>query len=119
MHIVINYKQCATYASYINYEHYANCWIYSEQYVYPFRDGLMDTEKVNSIKHCHVDVALSLTYYSNPINCCCDAPEGGHKTWVHEQGLKTNQCPAAAMIMMAHSLNLRLTTCPVMLGAPT
>ena len=61
----------------------------------------MDTEKVHSIKHCHVDV----TNYANPINCCCDGPEGGHKTWVHEQGLKTNQGPSAAKTLMTHSLN--------------
>ncbi len=61
----------------------------------------MDIEKVHSIKHCHVDV----TNYANPINCCCDGPEGGHKTWVHEQGLKTNQGPSLAMTLMMHSLN--------------
>ena len=61
----------------------------------------MDTEKVHSIKHCHVDV----TNYANPINCCCDGPEGGHKTWVHEQGLKTNQGPSSAKTLMTHSLN--------------
>jgi hypothetical protein len=61
----------------------------------------MDTEKVHSIKHCHVDV----TNYANPINCCCDGPEGAHKKNVHEQGLKTNQGAAAAKTMMTHSLN--------------
>ena len=61
----------------------------------------MDTEKVHSIKHCHVDVTNS----ANPINCSCDAPEGGHKKWVHEQGLKTNQGPSAAKTLMTHSLN--------------
>ncbi len=37
---------------------------------------IMDTEKVHSIKHCHVDVAN----YANPINCSSDGPAGGHKT---------------------------------------
>ncbi len=68
--------------------------------VFPYRNGsdrlIMDTvtEKVLSIKHCHVDV----TNYANPINCCCDSPEleGRHKKWVHEHGLKTNQGPSAA-----------------------
>ena len=64
--------------------------------VFPYRNGsgrlIMDTEKVHSIKHCHVDV----TNYANPINYCCEGPEGGHKTWVLEQGLKTNQGPSAA-----------------------
>jgi hypothetical protein len=73
--------------------------------VFPYRNGLgrlvMDTEKAHSIKHCHVD----LINYANSINCCCDGPEGGHKTWIHEQGLKTNQGPSAAKTLMAHSLN--------------
>jgi hypothetical protein len=73
--------------------------------VFPYRNGagrlVMDTEKVHSIKHCHIDV----TSYSNPINCCCDGPEGGHKTWVHQQGLKTNQSATAAKTLMTHSLN--------------
>ncbi len=73
--------------------------------VFPHRNGLgrliMDTEKVHFIKHCHVDEIN----YANPINCCCDGPKGGHKTWVHEQGLKTNQGPSAAMTLMTHSLN--------------
>jgi hypothetical protein len=64
--------------------------------VFPYRNGsnrlIMDTETAHSIKHCHVDV----TNYANPINCCCDGPEGGHKVWVHEQGLRTNQGPTAA-----------------------
>ena len=61
----------------------------------------MDTEKAHSIKHCHVDVAN----YANPINCGCDGPEGGHKTWVHEQGLRTNQGSSSAKTLMTHSLN--------------
>jgi len=73
--------------------------------VFPYRNGsgrlIMDTEKVHSIKHCHIDV----TNYSNPINCCCDGPEGGHKKWVHQQGLKTNQGATAAKTLMTHSLN--------------
>jgi hypothetical protein len=62
---------------------------------------IMDTEKVHSIQHCHVDV----TIYANPLNCCCNGPEGGHKTWVHEQGLKTNQGSSSTKTLMTHSLN--------------
>ena len=73
--------------------------------MFPYRNKLnrliMDTEKVHSIKHCHVDVSN----WANPINCCCDGPEGGHKTWVHQQGLKTNQGAASAQTLMIHSLN--------------
>ncbi len=42
---------------------------------------------------------------ANPINCSCDGPEGGHKTWVHEQGLQTNQGSSSAKTLMTHSLN--------------
>lgn len=73
--------------------------------MFPYRNKLnrliMDTEKVHSIKHCHVDVSN----WANPINCCCDGPEGGHKTWVHQQGLKTNQGASSAKTLMIHSLN--------------
>ena len=73
--------------------------------VFPYRNGsnrlIMDTEKVHSIKHCHIDV----TNFANPINCSCDGPEGGHKTWVHQQGLKTNQGATSAKTLMTHSLN--------------
>ena len=73
--------------------------------MFPYRNKLnrliMDTEKVHSIKHCHVDVSN----WANPINCCCDGPEGGHKTWVHQQGLKTNQGASSAKTLMTHSLN--------------
>ena len=31
--------------------------------------------------------------------------EGGHKTWVHQQGLRTNQGASSAQTMMEHSLN--------------
>jgi hypothetical protein len=61
----------------------------------------VDTEKVHSINHCHVDA----TNYANPINCCCDGPEGGRRKWVHLQGLKTNQGPSSAQTMMTHYLN--------------
>jgi hypothetical protein len=61
----------------------------------------MVIEMVHSIKHCHIDV----TNFANPINCCCDGPEGGHKTWVHQQGLKTNQGATSAKTLMMHSLN--------------
>ena len=73
--------------------------------MFPYRNKLnrliMDTEKVHSIKHCHVDVSN----WANPINCCCDGPEGGQKTWVHQQGLKTNQGASSAKTLMTHSLN--------------
>ena len=52
-------------------------------------------------EHCHVDVAN----YANPINCSSDGPEGGHKTWVHQQGLRTNQGSSSAKTLMTHSLN--------------
>ncbi len=61
----------------------------------------MDTEKAHSIKHCHIDV----TNFANPINCCCDGPERGHKTWVHQQGLRTNQGSTSAQTLMTLSLN--------------
>ncbi len=61
----------------------------------------MDTEKAHSIKHCHVDVAN----YANPINCCCDGPEGGHKTWVHQQGRRTNQGSSSAKTLIIYCLN--------------
>ena len=73
--------------------------------VFPYKNKvnrhIMDTEKVHSIRHCHVDV----TNYANPINCSCDGPEGGHKTWVHEQGLRTNQGSSSAKTLMSHTLN--------------
>jgi hypothetical protein len=75
--------------------------------VFLYRNGsnrlIMDTEKVHSIKHCHLDV----TNYANPINCsgCCDGPEGGHGKWVHQQGLKTDRESTSAKTMMTHSLN--------------
>ncbi len=68
---------------------------------------IMDTEKVHSIKHCHVDV----TNYANPINCSCDGPEGGQKTWVHEQGIRTNQGSSSAKTLMTHSLNKEASKC--------
>ena len=73
--------------------------------VFPYQNGLnrliMDTEKAHSIKHCHVDVSN----YANPLNCCCEGPESGHKKWVHERGLGTNQGPSADKTLMTHSLN--------------
>jgi hypothetical protein len=73
--------------------------------VFTYRHGLnrliMDTEKVHSIKHCHVDVSN----YADPLNCSCKGPEGEHKKWVHEQGLRTNQGPSSAKTLMTHSLN--------------
>ncbi len=91
----------------IHYRHYTHFFRLLQLFktAFPYRNGLgrqiMDTEKVHFIKHCHVDVIN----YANPIHCCCDGPEGGHKTWVHEQGLKTNQGPSAAKTLMPHSLN--------------
>jgi hypothetical protein len=73
--------------------------------VFPYKNKvgsmIIDTEKAHSVKHCHVDV----TNYANPINCCCNGPEGGHKTWVHQQGLHTNRGASSAQTMMTHSLN--------------
>ncbi len=43
-------------------------------YRYKLDRLIMDTENVHSIKYCHVDV----TNNANPIDCCCDAPEGGN-----------------------------------------
>jgi hypothetical protein len=65
---------------------------------------VMDTEKVHSIKHCHIDVIN----FANPINRSCDGPLGpekGHKTWFHQQGLNTNQGATSAKTIMTHSLN--------------
>ena len=38
------------------------------------------------------------------MNYCCEAPETGHKKWVKQQGLKTNQGPETQQTMMQHSL---------------
>lgn len=57
---------------------------------------IMDTEKVHSIKHC----AIEITNWANPINTCCDGPEGGHKLWVKGQGGNTNQGPSVSLSMM-------------------
>ncbi len=73
--------------------------------VSPYKNGsnrlIMDTEKVHGIKHCHVDVLN----WANLINSSCDGPEAGHKTWIHQQGLKTNQGASSAKTLMTHSLN--------------
>jgi hypothetical protein len=73
--------------------------------VFPYCNGsnrlILDTEKVHSIKHCHLDVIN----FANPINCCCNGPAGGHRKWVHQQELKTNQGSTSAKTMMTHSLN--------------
>jgi hypothetical protein len=34
----------------------------------------------------------------------CEAPEKGHKTWVGQQGGKTNQGPESQLSMMLHSV---------------
>ena len=82
------YNNCVCCTSYIHYTYY----IFHHRLFDLFKSVfslqnkvgclIMDTEKVHSIKHCHIDV----TNFANPINCCCDGPEGGHKTWVHQQG---------------------------------
>ena len=68
--------------------------------VFPYKNKagrlIMDTEKVHSIKHCGVEIAN----WVNPINTCCDGPEGGHKLWVKGQGGNTNQGPSASLSMM-------------------
>jgi hypothetical protein len=60
----------------------------------------MATEKVHSVKHTPSDVAR----YCDHINTSAEAPEKGHKTWVKQQGLKTNQGPEVQLTLMQHSL---------------
>jgi len=68
--------------------------------VFPYKNKtgrlIMDTEKVHSIKHCGVEIAN----WVNPINTCCDGPEGGHKLWVKGQGGNTNQGSSVSLSMM-------------------
>ena len=68
--------------------------------VFPYKNKtgrlIMDTEKVHSLKHCGVEIVN----WVNPINTCCDGPEGGHKVWVKGQGCNTNQGPSASLSMM-------------------
>jgi hypothetical protein len=75
------------------------------KYVFPYCNKvnslIMDTENVHFIKHCHVDVKN----YANPMNCCWYWPKGGHKTWVHQQGLRANQGNTSAQTIMPYSLN--------------
>ena len=61
---------------------------------------MMATEKVHSVIHTPNDIARFCHY----LNCCCEAPETGHKKWVRQQGLKTNQGPETQLTMMQHSL---------------
>ena len=58
----------------------------------------MGTEKVHSIIHTPNDVA----HFGHYLNHCCEAPEKGHKIWVGQQGLKTNQGPETQLSMMLH-----------------
>ena len=68
--------------------------------VFPYKNKtgrlIMDTEKVHSIKHCGVEIAN----WVNPINTCCDGPEGGHKLWVKGQEGNTNQGSSVSLSMM-------------------
>ena len=45
-----------------------------------------------------------VAHFGHYLNHCCEAPEKGHKTWVGQQGLKTNQGPETQLSMMLHSL---------------
>ena len=58
---------------------FLNSLLYMFRTVFSYKNKvghlIMDTEKAHSIKHCHVDFII----YSNPLNCSCDGPEGGHK----------------------------------------
>jgi hypothetical protein len=72
--------------------------------MFPFKNSkgyyLMATEKVYSIIHPPNDVARFYHY----LNTCYEAPESGHKKYVKQQGLKTNQGPEVQLTMMLHSL---------------
>ena len=48
---------------------------------------MMATEKVHSVIHTPNDA----TRFCHYLNACWDAPEKGHKKWVGQQGLNTNQ----------------------------
>ncbi len=54
---------------------------------------LMATEKVHSMIHTPNDVAHFGGLFGHYLNHCCEAQEKGHKIWVGQQGLKTNQGP--------------------------
>ena len=60
----------------------------------------MAPEKVHSVIH----TANDATRFCHYLNACCEAPEKGHKKWVGQQGLKTNQGPEVQLTMMLHSL---------------
>ena len=72
--------------------------------VFPFTNSqgyyIMATEKVHSVIHTPNDIAR----FCHFLNFCCEAPETGHKKWVKQQGLKTNQGPETQLTMMQHSL---------------
>ena len=72
--------------------------------VFPFKNAkghyMMATEKVHSVIHTANDATRFCHYW----NTCCEAPEKGHKKWVGQQGVKTNQGPEVQLTMMLHSL---------------
>ncbi len=72
--------------------------------MFPYVNGnenpLMATGKNHSIRHTPGDVAR----FCDAINVSCEVPEGGHKAWVKEQGVCTNQGPQVQLTMMLHSL---------------
>ncbi len=61
----------------------------------------MATEKVQSI----IDTPNDVAWFCHYLNTCCEAPESGHKNYVKQQGLKTNQGPEVQLTMMLHSLH--------------
>jgi hypothetical protein len=71
--------------------------------VFPYRNRagslIMDNEKVH-----WASFHQTPSHGRDKLCKSCDWPEGGHKTWVHEHGLRTNQGPTTAMTVMTHSL---------------
>ncbi len=71
--------------------------------MFPYENGhgfnIMHNEKNHSMKHGGGDIAK----WADLINMSCEAPETGHKLHIKEPG-GTNQGPAAALIMMNHTL---------------
>ncbi len=45
-----------------------------------------------------------MTRFCDYINTSAEAPYKGHKTWVKQQGLKTNQGSEVQLTLMQHSL---------------
>ena len=60
--------------------------------VFPYRNKLnrhiMETEKVHSIKHCHVDV----TNYANPMNCCTDGCSCRSESYSRSESCSQGAC---------------------------